>query len=78
MSTGQPDQALVRFPEVTVNLIGEDGNAFSVLGRVSRALREAGAKPEEIREFTAEAAAGDYDALLRTVVRWVNVAEAED
>jgi hypothetical protein len=28
-----------KFPDVEVQLSGEDGNAYAVLGRVSRALR---------------------------------------
>ena len=62
-----------RHPEIEVTLIGEDGNAFAVLGRVQGALREAGVPEPEAREFVAEATAGDYDALLATVLRWVEV-----
>jgi len=39
---------------------------------VTAALRKAGLK-DEIPEFTAEAMSGDYDALLRTCMRWVDV-----
>ena len=28
----------VRYPDFTVRLVGEDGNAFAILGRVRRAL----------------------------------------
>ena len=31
-----------KFPEIDVQLTGEDGNAFAVLGKVSKALRRAG------------------------------------
>ena len=34
----------VRYPEVEVVLIGEDGNAYAILGRVLRALRRAGVR----------------------------------
>jgi hypothetical protein len=30
-----------RFPKVTVRLVGEDGNAFNIMGRVNEALKEA-------------------------------------
>ena len=59
---------------VKVKLIGNDGNAFAILGAVSQALRKAGATPAEKAEFMQEATAGDYDHLLCTVMRWVNVA----
>ena len=62
----------VRYPHVRVRLVGEDGNAFAILGRVARALRRAGVPPEEIRRFHEEATAGDYDHLLATVMAWVN------
>ena len=62
-----------KYPEVTVELTGTDGNAFSVLARVSNALKRAGVDKAERDAFYAEATAGDYDALLRTAMRWVNV-----
>jgi hypothetical protein len=62
-----------RYPEITVELIGTDGNAFAVLGRVRRALSAADVPHDEIRAFINEATAGDYEHLLATVMRWVNV-----
>jgi hypothetical protein len=63
----------VKHPEVTVEMIGQDGNAFAILGRVQRAMRRAGVPKEERDAFMAEATAGDYDHLLGTVMRWVDV-----
>lgn len=60
-----------RFPEVTVELSGQDGIAFAVLGRVAQALRAG--HGEEVDAFMAEATAGDYDAVLRTAMHWVDV-----
>ena len=62
-----------KYPEITVKLVGEDGNAYNVLGLVLRALKRAGLPQAELAAFTAEATAGDYDALLQTVMRWVDV-----
>lgn len=62
----------VKFPEVTVQLVGEDGNAFAILGRVTRALKRAGHR-DEVDAFMDEATAGNYDQLLQTVMRWVTV-----
>jgi hypothetical protein len=59
-----------RHPEVTVQLVGLDGNAFAILGRCRAAARRAGLARSEIDAFTAEATAGDYDALLQTCLRW--------
>lgn len=70
MNIKYPD---VKYPDVTVQLIGADGNAFAILGKVQRALREAGADKAEIEDFMAEAMSGDYDHLLATVTAWVEV-----
>ena len=59
-----------RYPDVVVELVGTDGNAFAVLGAVQRALKDAGVDPAP---FLAEATAGDYDHLLATTMRWVDV-----
>lgn len=63
----------VRFPDVEVQLSGEDGNAFAILGRVSRGLRSGGATKSEIDEFMSEATSSDYENLLATCMRWVSV-----
>jgi len=63
----------IKYPEVKVELTGEDGNAFVVLGAVTKALRRAGI-PEAVRaSFTKEAMSGDYDHLLQTCMKWVDV-----
>lgn len=62
-----------RHPEIHVRLTGQDGNAFAVLGAVSKALRRAGVPQEECSAFMKEATAGDYDHLLATCMRWVVV-----
>jgi len=62
-----------KYPHITVRLSNTDGNAFSIMGTVARALRAARVPPDEVRRFYDEATAGDYDALLRTCMRWVSV-----
>lgn len=66
------DTTTPRFPDVTVQLTGQDGNAFLIVGRVSAALRNGGATREEVTEFRNEAS-GDYNNVLRTALAWVNV-----
>lgn len=63
----------VRHPEVEVELEGSDGNAFVILGKVGGAMRRAGVPKTEIDEFHAEAQSGDYDHLLQTCMKWVDV-----
>jgi hypothetical protein len=57
---------------VEVQLTGQDGNAFAVLGAVRKALVDAG-HDDEVEAFLAEATSGDYDHLLWTCMRWVSV-----
>ncbi len=64
----------VKYPDVEVQLTGEDGNAFFIIGRVQRALRAAGVDSDEIAAFQTEATSGDYNNVLATAMRWVNVA----
>lgn len=65
----------VKYPDVTVdlgNLAGPEGNAFCILGRVERAMRESGKSKEQIGEYMAEAQSGDYHNLLLVTFRTVN------
>jgi hypothetical protein len=62
-----------KYPDVEVQLTGDDGNAFMILAKVQKALRRAGAPPDEVKAFVAEAMSDDYDNLLRTCTRWVEV-----
>ena len=61
------------FPAVEVQLSGEDGNAFGIIARVTGALRRAGATKDQLQAFSEEAMSGDYDNVLRTAMKWVQV-----
>jgi len=56
-----------------VKLIGHDGNAFSIMGRVKQALKRAGADKEYIDEYLSEATSEDYDHLLVVSMGYVDV-----
>lgn len=60
-----------RYPNVEVQLIGGNGNAFAIIGSVMETLRRAGVSLEERQSFQAEAMSGDYDNVLQTAMRWV-------
>lgn len=64
---------LPKYPEIVVQLTGEDGNALAIMGRVTHTMRRAGLTSEEIDQFRAQCLGGDYDDLLRTVMKWVDV-----
>jgi hypothetical protein len=62
-----------KHPEITVKLVGGDGNALAIIGSVIRAMRAARLSDDEIKQFQSEAMAGDYDHLLQTCMKWVDV-----
>ena len=53
-------------------LVGVDGNAFAVMGYVSRAMKETGFSKEEISEYTKRATSGDYNNLLATSCDYIH------
>lgn len=54
-------------------LLGDDGNVFAVIGRVRRALRNAG-QTDRAREFVDRAfAAKSYDEVLAMLPEYVDV-----
>ena len=59
---------------VEVQLSGNDGNAFAVMGAVKSALKKAGASKDELDQYLADSMSGDYDNLLRVAMEWVEVA----
>ena len=58
---------------VSVELVGQDGNAFVMIGRTSMALRRHGVGKDEITEFQNEAMSGDHNNVIQTIMKWVNV-----
>ena len=62
-----------KYPEIEVQLTGQDGNAMYIIGKVHRALFKAGVSKAERDRFIEEAHSGDYDNVLRTAMKWVDV-----
>ena len=58
--------------DVKVKLIGEDGNAFYILGKTIKALKKAG-YDNLAKQYEMEATAGDYDQLLQVTMKYVEV-----
>lgn len=48
----------------TVELIGNDGNAFYIMAATSKALRRAGNDKSVIDSYIEQATSGNYDYLL--------------
>lgn len=54
-------------------LIGEDGNVFNIIGKVSRTLKDNGLE-KEAKEFTEKAFhSTSYDEVLRLCMEYVDV-----
>ena len=63
----------IKHPEITVQLVGRDSNAFMILGLCKRAMERAHLSQEEIDQFMKEAMSGDYNHLLATTMAWFDV-----
>ena len=57
----------------TCKLIGKDGNAFGIMGRVKRALARDGADTEYVNKYLQESMSGDYAHVLQTAMEYVEV-----
>jgi hypothetical protein len=57
----------------TVELIGQNGNAYAILGICRRSAKEAGWTDQEIIKVLDEMMAGDYDHLLQTTIKYFYV-----
>jgi len=54
--------------KVKLDLVGLDGNAFSLMGAFQRQARKEKWTQEEIKEVLDKAHSGDYDNLLRVLM----------
>ena len=63
----------IKYPGIEVQLIGEDGNALFIVGRVIRAMKHEGVPMEVLNKFRAEALSGDYNHVLNTVQKYVTI-----
>lgn len=55
------------------DLVGIDGNAFSVMGYTARALKKEGMR-DLVDKMHEEATASDYDNLIRVCMKYVDMA----
>jgi hypothetical protein len=55
--------------KVKLNIVGLDGNAFSILGAFQRKAAQQGWEEEDIKKVVDEATSSDYNHLLRTIMQ---------
>ena len=53
------------------NLVGIDGNAYSIMGYVTDAMREEGFSKAEMDEYLRDAMSADYNHLLCVSIDYV-------
>ena len=63
---------MAKFPNVTISITTIDGNAFSIIGTATKAMRRAGVAKEDTDAYFAEATSGDYDKVIQTTMKYVN------
>jgi len=56
-----------------LELVGQDGNAFSILGKALKVARKAGWTEDQVKKFQKEATSGNYDHLLSTCMKYFEV-----
>jgi len=63
--------------QLVLDLSGPEGNAFVVLGRMRSLIKQVYDK-ETADEYYAEAVSGDYENLLRTTNKWVELVDSSN
>ena len=63
----------VKHPDISVQLTGQDGNVFNLMGVVIRALRSHGFG-DEVDDFISEVTSSkSYHEALAVMMQWVDV-----
>lgn len=71
-----PKTKIIMSKKVRMNLVGLDGNAFSLMGAFSRNARRQGWTKQEIDSVIEKCMSGDYNNLLRVLME--NTEEIEE
>ncbi len=69
---------MIRTDRPALKLVGEDGNAYFILGRAQGAARAAGWTKEETDAYANKAMSGDYNNLLRVTMEHFDCDGEED
>lgn len=64
--------------KVDCKLVGEDCNAFAIMGRVTGAMRRAGWTDAERKQYTDAATKGNYDHLIQVTMEYTNDIGSDD
>ena len=64
--------------KVKLELIGLNGNAYSLVGAFQRAARRQGWEQEQIKSVLDDCMSGDYDHLLQVLMKNTEPPQSED
>jgi hypothetical protein len=56
-----------------VKLVGTNGNSVALIAKARESLRKSGMSSQEIKEFVDDAMSGDYDHVLRTIMKYCEI-----
>lgn len=59
--------------DITVKLVGEDGNIFNLMAIVTREMKKHGYKDEAKQLIDEVTSCKSYDDALVVIMKWVNV-----
>jgi len=63
-----------KYKNITVKLVGEDGNVFNIIGLLNRALRQSGIGKDEISQIDSDLMSSEsYNQVLQKIMSLVNV-----
>lgn len=67
-----------KYPDITVDLSGEDGHAMRIIALVRKAMVDAACPEGDVKAYIDAAMADDYDHLLRVSAQTVCVTGLKD
>ena len=62
----------------TIDYLSIDGNAYSIMGHVAKAIRKSGGTEADVSEYHDDATSGDYEHLLATSLAYIGQAEIDE
>jgi len=76
--TNDTEEERGRIGKPYCQLVGLDGNAFAIMGRVDHALKRAGYSKEARQQYQDDSTSGDYNHLLGVAMDWTTEDKDEE
>jgi hypothetical protein len=71
-------EELEELGKAELQLVGLDGNAWSIMGAVKGAMRSAGYSNQAQSEMVEDATSGDYNHVLQTAMFWTDSPDEDE